>query len=82
MCEAILISHQSNGFSFHENITYDFTGNSLLTDTSLKRTPLQSEHVELVPAVLQSFTSSHSKADTSLRRIVGAGPKHVRLRGS
>ena len=53
-----------------------------LTDTSFKRVPLYSGHVELVPAVLQSFTSSASKADTSLRRTVGAGPERVHLRGS
>ena len=35
-----------------------------------------------VPAALQSFTSSPSKADTSLRRTVGAGPERVCLRGS
>ena len=57
------------------------TVNSLLTATSLKQTPLYSGHVQLVPAVLQSFTSSPSKADTSLRRTVGAGLEHVRLRG-
>ena len=38
-----------------------YTVISLLADTSLKRTPLWSRHVELVPAVLQSFTSSPSK---------------------
>ena len=37
-----------------------------INHTSLKRTPLRSGHVELVPVVLQSFTSSLSKADTSL----------------
>ena len=70
--------------------SYDFifasgrrnTVNSLLTDTSLKRTPLESGHVELVPTVLQSFTSSPSKADTSLKWTVGAGPECVCLRGS
>ena len=53
-----------------------YTVNFLLTDTSLSR------HVELVPAVLQSFTSSPFKADTPLRRTVRAGPERVRLRGS
>ena len=37
--------------------------------------------LKLVPTVLQSFTSSPSKADTSLRRTVGAGPERVRLDG-
>ena len=51
-------------------------GHLVKADTSL------SGHMGLVPAVLQSFTSSPSKADTSLRRTVGAGPERVRLRGS
>ena len=46
------------------------------------RLPLHVGHVELVLAVLQSFTSPPSKADTSLRRTVGAGLERVRLRGS
>ena len=33
----------------------------------------------MVPTVLQPFTSSPSKADTSLRQTVGAGPECVRL---
>ena len=36
----------------------------------------------MVLAVLQSFTSFPSKADTSLRRTVRAGPERVRLRRS
>ena len=38
--------------------------------------------MDLVPAVLQSFTSSPSKADTSLRQTVGAGLERVHFRGS
>ena len=38
--------------------------------------------MELVPAILQSFTLSPSRAHTSLRRTVGAGPECVPLRGS
>ena len=38
--------------------------------------------MELVSAVLQSFTSSPSKTDTSLRWTVGAGPERVHLRGT
>ena len=54
---------------------------NLLTQKKLK--DCWSRHVELVPAVLQSFTSSPSKANTSLRRTVGEpGPEFVRLRGS
>ena len=56
--------------------------NSVLTDTSLKWAPLQSEHMELVPTVFHSFTSSPSKADTSLRWRVRAGPMRVHLRWS
>ena len=33
--------------------------------------------MELLPAILQSFTLSPSKADTSLRWIVKASPKRV-----
>ena len=56
-----------------KSLQVTYTVNFLLMDTSLKRTPLR--HVELVPAIRQSFTSSPSKADTSLRRT-------VHLRGS
>ena len=63
------------------NIVFLVTVNSLWMDTSLKRTPLKSGHVELVPAVLQPFTSSPSKTDTSLRRTVRARPERVCLRG-
>ena len=59
---------------------YMYTVNSLLTDTSFKAD--KSGHVELVPAILQSFTSSPSKVDTSLRWTVGAGPEWVHLQGS
>ena len=38
--------------------------------------------MELVPAILQSFTLSPSRAHTSLRQTVGAGPECVPLRGS
>ena len=38
--------------------------------------------MELVHSILQSFTSSLSKVDTSLRWTVGAGPECVHLRGS
>ena len=48
-------------------------GHLVKVATSLKQT----RGIQLVPAVLQSFTSSPSKADTSLKRIHGAGPCHT-----
>ena len=58
------------------------TVDSILKDTSIRRTPLQNGHLELVPAFLTSLYLTHYKTDTSLRRTLSAGPKGVRLRES
>ena len=58
------------------------TVDSLLTNTSIRRTPLYDGHLELVPASLYSFYLTLYKTDTSLRRTLSAGPKGVRLRES
>ena len=54
-----------------------FTVNSLLTDTSVKRTPRVGP-----PAFLYSRYLTLYKKDTSLRRTHSTGPKGVRLRES
>ena len=61
---------------------YRVTVDSLLTDTSIRRTPLYNGHLELVPAFLYSLYLTLYKTDTSLRRTLSAGPKGVRLRDS
>ena len=58
------------------------TVDSLLTDTSIRRTPLWNGHLKLVPAFLYSFYLTLYKTDTSLRRTLSAVPKDVRLRES
>ena len=55
---------------------------SLLTDTSIRRTPLKNGHLELVPAFLYSLYLTLYKTDISLRRTHTAGPQVVRLRKS
>ena len=60
----------------------DDTVNSLLMDTSTRRTPLQNGHLLLVPAFLYSLYLTLCKTDTSLRWTLSAGPKGVRLRES
>ena len=58
------------------------TVNSLLTDTSIRRTPPWNRHLELVPAFLYFLYLTLYKTDISLRWTLTAGPKGVRLRGS
>ena len=58
------------------------TVDSLLMDTSIRRTPLQNGHLELVPAFLYSLYLTLYKTDTSLRRTLKVGSKGVRLRES
>ena len=70
-------------YQFHlESFPNSITVNSLLTDTSIRRTPLQNEHLELVPAFLYSFYLTLYKTDTSLRWTLSASTKGVRLRES
>ena len=57
-------------------IMFSNTVDSLLTDTSLKRT------LELVPAFLYSLYLTLYKTDISLRWTLTAGLKGVHLRGS
>ena len=58
------------------------TVDPLLTDTSIRRTPLYNGHLELVPAFLYFLYLTLDKMDISLRRTLTAGPKGVCLRGS
>ena len=59
-----------------------YTVDSLLTDTSIRRTNMQNGHLELAPAFLSSLYLTFYKTDISLRRTASAGPKGVRLRES
>ena len=52
------------------------TVDSLLTDTSIRRTP------RVGPCLFYSLYLILYKTDTSLRRTLSAGPKGVRLRES
>ena len=63
-------------------VEYVNTVNSLFTDTSIRWTPLQNGHLELVPAFLYSPYLTLHKTDFSLRRTHSTGPKGVRLRES
>ena len=51
------------------------TVDSLLTDTSIRCTPLQNGNLELVPAFLYSPYLALYKMDTSLRQTLGASEK-------
>ena len=55
------------------------TVDSLLTNTSITRTPLQNGHLVLVPSFLSSLYLTLYKTDISLRRTASAGPKGVCL---
>lgn len=65
--------------SFWAQVLFRFTVDSLLTDTSLRRTPLYNGHLELVPAFLYSLYLTFYKTNISLRRTASAGPRRVRL---
>ena len=56
-----------------------YTVDSLLTDTSIRRTLLYNGHLELVPALAYSLYLTLYKMDISLRQTLSAGPKGVRL---
>ena len=58
------------------------TVNSLLMDTSIRRTPLKNGHLELVSAFLCSPYLTLYKTDFFLRQTHSTGPKGVRLRES
>ena len=57
-------------------IAHKSTVDSLLTDTSVKRTPRGGPCLSLLPLL------TFYKTDTSLRRTASAGPKGVCLRES
>ena len=71
------ITHTTNNNNNNNN-----TVDSLLTDTSIRRTPLYNGQLELVPAFLYSLYLTLYKTNISLRRTASAGPKGVRLRES
>ena len=52
----------------------EYADDSLLTDTSIRRTPLLNGHPELVPAFLNSLYLTLYKTDTSLKRTPRVGP--------
>ena len=56
-----------------------YTVDSLLTDTSIRRTLLYNGRLELVPALAYSLYLTLYKMDISLRQTLSAGPKGVRL---
>ena len=61
--------------SFWAQVLFRFTVDSLLTDTSIRRTLLYNGHLELVPAFLYSLYLTFCKTNIS----ASAGPRGVRL---
>ena len=89
----VLASYQNFFHSFRINFEIVFklikskqknwnTVYSLLTDTSIRWTPLKNGHSELVFAFLYFLFLALYKTDISLRRTHTAGPQGVRLRKS
>ena len=60
----------------------EYTVNSVLTDISIRQTPLWNGHLEFVPAFLCSLYLTLYKTDIYLGRTASAGPKGVCLRES
>ena len=52
----------------------EYSDDSLLTDTSIRRTPLLNGHPELVPGFLYSLYLTLYKTHTSVKRMPRVGP--------